>query len=175
VSPGLVYTIGHSTRSIDDFIQVLARYGIEALADIRTIPRSKHNPQFDSEALSKSLALCGIEYLHLKNLGGLRKPLKDSPNGAWKNASFRGYADYMQTKEFEQGVEDLIGFSNTKKICIMCAEAVSWRCHRSLVGDALTARGIKVIDIFDLEHSKEHTITSFAKIHGKSVTYPDIS
>src|SRR5690606_30540401 len=137
-----------------------------------TLPGSKHNPQFNHESLSTSLSENGIEYHHFKDLGGLRKPRSDSINDAWENASFRGYADYMQTKEFAEGLERLMEISKKNNVCIMCAEAVPWRCHRSLVGDALLARKVEVHDIFDATYLKPHRMTSFAKLKGEKIYYP---
>src|SRR5579871_719082 len=139
-----VFTIGHSTHSLEKFIQMLAAHGIEQLVDVRTIPKSRHNPQFNCEALEHSLP---IVYRHMPGLGGLRHPRKDSINLGWKNASFRGYADYMQTTDFEENLDRLIESASEQRTAIMCAEAVPWRCHRSLIGDALLARGIQVEDI----------------------------
>src|SRR5207244_9635135 len=133
---------GHSTRPIDRFFALLRAYGIECLAYIRTVPRSRHNPQFNAEPLADALRAARIEYVPLASLGGLRHPRKDSPNMGWKNESFRGYADYMQTEGFRNGLDALIDLSRRKRVAIMCAEAVPWRCHRSLVADALTVRGI---------------------------------
>src|SRR5262249_51881076 len=133
---GTVFTVGHSTLPIDRFVALLRAYGIERLADIRTVPRSRHNPQFNANALGAALGEAGIEYLPMTVLGGLRRPRKDSPNAGWRNESFRGYADYMQTDTFESGLGALIDLSRKKRVAIMCAEAVPWRCHRSLVGDA---------------------------------------
>ena len=159
-------------RPIQDFIQILEKYGIKTLVDIRTIPRSKRNPQFNEDRLPVSLGEVRIKYEHLRELGGLRKPLKDSINLGWRNESFRGYADYMQSKQFEVGLHRLIGLINAGTVSTMCAEAVPWRCHRSLVGDALVVRGIEVIDILDEKHSRPHVLTSWAKVDGLEITYP---
>jgi uncharacterized protein (DUF488 family) len=167
-----LYTIGHSTRSLSDFIELLANNHIETLVDIRTIPRSAHNPQFNEDALPTHLKPFGIKYVHLKELGGLRRPRKDSTNTAWKNPSFRGFADYMQTPEFEKGLQDLIELAQDRQVAIMCAEAVPWRCHRSLIGDALTAKGMKVYDIIGPNNVVEHKLTPWAHVQGKKVTYP---
>jgi uncharacterized protein (DUF488 family) len=167
-----IYTIGHSKRSFDEFLKILQRFKIDALIDIRTLPGSKHNPQYNLETLSLSLIENGIEYYHFKDLGGLRKARLGSVNGGWEDASFRGYADYMQTEKFEEALKNLLELAKRKVICIMCAEAVPWRCHRSLVGDALLARKIDVIDIFNLKNSKPHRMTSFAKQKGPQITYP---
>ncbi|MHB1909251.1 MAG: DUF488 domain-containing protein [Nitrososphaerales archaeon] len=171
-----VYTFGHSTRDIDDFISILKEHKISILVDLRTIPKSRFNPQFGKEALEKSLEREKIKYLHFKGLGGLRKPKKDSINTGWRNESFRGYADYMQTEEFEKNLSsliELINQANKKKgnVALMCAEAVPWRCHRSLVSDALTIRGFSVKHILNAKSARPHKITSFAKVMGTKITY----
>jgi uncharacterized protein (DUF488 family) len=147
-------------------------YGIELLADIRTVPRSRKNPQFDQKAFERLLEKERIAYRHLAGLGGLRHARKDSLNTGWKNASFRGYADYMQTPEFGRALDGLIGVAAKRTTAIMCAEAVPWRCHRSLVGDALLVRGIEVQDIFSETQARPHKMTPFAEVHGLDVTYP---
>lgn len=167
-----VYTVGHSTRTAGDFISLLKTFGIEQLADIRTIPRSRKNPQFESAALRETLQQQGLAYLHLPALGGLRHPRKDSVNTAWRNDSFRGYADYMQTPEFAAALDNLIELSSARTTAIMCAEAVPWRCHRLLVADALLVRGIRVLDILSATNSKEHQLTAWAHVDGTQVTYP---
>jgi len=167
-----IFTIGHSTHPIDEFIHILQAYGIEMIVDVRTIPKSRYNPQFNQAALREELQKHGIEYVHLTALGGLRHTTKDSINMAWKNASFRGFADYMQTPEFTKGLKELIGLAKEKRVAIMCAEAVPWRCHRSLIGDALLVRDIKVEDILSEKSSQPHKMTSFAKVEGDRVTYP---
>lgn len=167
-----IYTIGHSTRPADEFLDILHAYGIELLADIRTVPRSRRNPQYDGEELRRLLACEHIAYKHLAGLGGLRHARKDSPNTGWKNASFRGYADYMQTPEFAQALEELIGLAHEQTTAIMCAEAVPWRCHRSLAGDALLVRGIDVQDIFSGTNARPHRLTPWAKVSGLDITYP---
>ncbi|OJX43864.1 MAG: DNA repair protein [Chloroflexi bacterium 44-23] len=168
----LIYTIGHSTHPIDEFIRILKTFGIEEVVDVRTIPKSRHNPQFNEEELCDQLGNQGIEYVHLDKLGGLRHTTKESVNTAWKNASFRGFADYMQTPEFTKGLEELIDLAQEKQVAIMCAEAVPWRCHRSLIGDALLARNISVEDIFNEKSSKPHHLTPFANVNGDKITYP---
>jgi uncharacterized protein (DUF488 family) len=168
----LVLTVGHSTRAIEDFIRLLQAQGVSCVADVRTIPRSRHNPQFSAESLSKSLQKAGIGYVHLAGLGGLRHPNRDSPNTGWRNASFRGFADYMQTPQFEKGLEELTQLAQGKRLALMCAEAVPWRCHRSLIADALTVRGIRVDHIMSLSSRRPHVLTPFAKVRGKRVTYP---
>jgi uncharacterized protein (DUF488 family) len=170
-----IYTIGHSTHSIDEFIRILDAFEIELVVDVRTIPKSRHNPQFNEEELREELHKHVIEYVRLEGLGGLRLTTKTSQNTAWKNASFRGYADYMQTPEFAGAVSELIELAKGKRIAIMCAEAVPWRCHRSLIGDALLVRKIKVEDIFTEKTSKPHRLTPWAKVDGTSITYPGLT
>jgi uncharacterized protein (DUF488 family) len=167
-----VFTIGHSTRAIDEFLSLLKTNGIEQLIDIRTIPKSRHNPQFNSAALARALHNANIGYLHLKELGGLRHPRADSPNTGWRNASFRGYADYMQTKEFEKALGRAVELASQKRTALMCAEALPWRCHRSLVGDALLVRGIEVLDIVSSSPPTSHKLTLFAHVQGRQITYP---
>ena len=168
----IVYTVGHSTRSLEDFVGLLRAYGIKRLVDVRTIPRSRHNPQFNCDTLRTILRNRRIGYRHMKELGGLRHARADSPNIGWHNASFRGFADYMQTPEFDIAVAKFIGLAREKITAIMCAEAVPWRCHRSLIGDALIVRGINVIDIYTLKSAKSHAIMPIAKVQGTRVTYP---
>ncbi len=167
-----VYTVGHSTRTLDDFVALLRAYGIERLVDVRTIPRSRHNPQFNREILGQFLRNRKIGYRHQKELGGLRHARADSPNAGWQNASFRGFADYMQTSEFAAAVDRLVELAREKPTAIMCAEAVPWRCHRSLIGDALLVRGIEVVDIYSPTSAKAHGITPMAEVHGTRITYP---
>ena len=167
-----IYTIGHSTHPIDEFIKILKVYGIELLVDIRTIPRSRVNPQFNEPDLRVSLKEKDIEYFHSMGLGGLRHTTKASINTAWKNSSFRGFADYMQTEEFQAGLEQLLEFARRKLTVIMCAESVPWRCHRSLVGDALLVRDVHVEDIYGEKNSKFHKLTPWAKVNGNNITYP---
>lgn len=167
-----VLTIGHSTRPIEIFIDLLHAYGVRRLVDVRTIPRSKRNPQFDHDNLSKSLHNSRIHYTHLKALGGLRHARKDSLNLGWRNTSFRGFADYMQTPEFEAGLDRLMELAREEQVAVMCAEAVPWRCHRSLVADALTVRGIVVRHIMSLTRADPHTLTPFARVKDHEVTYP---
>ena len=169
-----IFTIGHSTRPIHDFLTLLASQGVEQLIDIRTVPRSRTNPQFNRDALPESLKGDGIRYLHMPELGGLRHPRADSTNTGWRNASFRGYADYMQTPEFEEALEKLIELGREKQVAIMCAEAVPWRCHRSLVADALTARGVPVEHIMSATRRDHHKLTPFAKVEGQRVSYPGL-
>lgn len=167
-----VFTIGHSTRSLDEFLDILKQYNITELIDIRTIPKSRHNPQFNEQELVHVLRNHHMGYQHEKHLGGLRHAHKDSVNRGWKNLSFRGYADYMQTDEFHAALQKLIEIAHKKTVAIMCAEAVPWRCHRSLVGDALLVHGIDVEDIYSITSAKPHKLTPWAVVHGKKITYP---
>jgi uncharacterized protein (DUF488 family) len=167
-----IFTIGHSTHPIDEFIALLKHYGVEQLVDVRTVPKSRHVPQFNSDALATALGEQGIGYVHMKALGGLRHAKKDSVNMGWRNASFRGYADYMSTEEFAQGIDRLIELAKAKRTVIMCAEAVPWRCHRSLIGDALLVRGIAAEDIMSATSIRPHKLTDFAKVDGQQITYP---
>ncbi|MBA3963265.1 MAG: DUF488 domain-containing protein [Chthoniobacterales bacterium] len=171
ISP-IVLTVGHSTRPIDEFVPLLLAHGVTEVVDVRTIPRSRHNPQFNKAYLAASLQKAGLRYLHVPELGGLRHARSDSLNVGWRNASFRGYADYMQTPEFAQALDQLIRLAKQERIVIMCAEAVPWRCHRSLIGDALIVRGIRVEDIMSLTRSQTHALTPFAKVQGLTITYP---
>lgn len=167
-----LYTIGHSTRSLDELVALLRKVDVSVLVDIRTVPRSRHNPQFDAGTLAAVLPARGLEYVHLPALGGLRHARKDSVNTGWRNASFRGYADYMQTDGFEQGLASLHALAKKRRVAIMCAEAVPWRCHRSLVADALIIRGAEVEHIVGSGRPSPHRITSFAHVEGARVTYP---
>ena len=169
---GTVFTVGHSTLPIERFISLLHAYAVEKLADIRTVPRSRHNPQFNGDALAASLAAERIGYLPMQALGGLRHARKDSPNSGWRNAGFRGYADYMQTLPFENALYALIRLSRELRTAIMCAEAVPWRCHRSLVADALVVRGIQVVEILSETSYRMHTLTPFAHVEGNRISYP---
>lgn len=167
-----VYTIGHSTRLLSEFVEILNDYSINYVVDIRTVPKSRHNPQYNSAHLEKILKKHNIYYYHFKELGGFRHVEKDSVNLAWHNESFRGFADYMQTQDFKEGIDILLKIVAKYQVVLMCAEAVPWRCHRSLIGDALTIRGIEVIDIFDEHHAKPHTLTPWAHVEGTEITYP---
>ncbi len=167
-----VYTIGHSTRPLEELVGLLHANGVTRLADIRTVPRSRRNPQFEQAALRDSLPAAGIDYLHLPALGGLRRPSPDSPNTGWRNDSFRGYADYMLSGEFAAALTELIALGRERPTAVMCAEAVPWRCHRSLVGDALVVRGIEVLDIIGPGAPRTHTLRDFAVVVGEQVTYP---
>lgn len=169
----VIYTIGHSTRELEDFIAILKKYKVRTLADIRTMPGSRRVPQFNKENMEPALEAENIHYMHLKELGGLRHTTKDSPNMGWRNKSFRGYADYMQTEDFEKGLEKLISEAKKSITAMMCAEAVPWRCHRSMVGDALVVRGFDVEDIFTEKKEEPHKLTSFAQVEGVKITYPE--
>jgi len=168
----VVFTIGHSTRPLAAFIRVLKAHGIQRVIDVRTIPRSRHNPQFDRGRLSPALHSSRIHYRHLPGLGGLRHARPNSTNTAWRNASFRGYADYMQTSEFADSLDRCIALAKHERVVLMCAEAVPWRCHRSLIADALLARGIEVREIANGVRTRAHTLTPWARIKRTQVTYP---
>ena len=167
-------TVGHSTRPLEELIAILQGFRATVLVDVRTVPRSRHNPQFNRETLPEALAPHAIRYVHEPGLGGLRKPRADSINGAWRNASFRGYADYMQTPEFEERLDWLLGLAATERAVIMCAESVPWRCHRSLIADALLARGAQVEHLMGPRKGKAHTLTPFARASEGRVTYPGV-
>jgi uncharacterized protein (DUF488 family) len=167
-----IATIGHSTHPIEEFLQILQAHGIRQLIDVRTVPGSRHNPQFNRESLAVSLKAAGVGYRHMPELGGLRRARPDSINTGWRNASFRGFADYMQTPEFHDGLQKLIGAAFNEQVAIMCAEAVPWRCHRSLIADALVARGIPALEILSATQSRPHVLTPFAQVTGAEVTYP---
>ena len=169
----MIFTIGHSVRPLDEFIALLRTHGVTGLADVRTVPRSRRHPHFSREALEVSLPAAGIEYRHFAALGGLRKPRRDSPNGAWRHESFRGYADHMQTPAFVAAIDDLIAFAESGRVvAVMCAEAKWWQCHRQLVADALVARGVEVRHIMSPREASVHQLTSFARVEGREVTYP---
>jgi uncharacterized protein (DUF488 family) len=167
-----VLTIGHSNRSWKVFLELLRAYHVKRVIDVRSIPRSRHNPQFNRETLSTKLRAARISYVHLRKLGGLRHARRDSPNMGWRNASFRGFADYMQTSDFEAGLHRLMKLAARKRSAIMCAEAVPWRCHRALIADALTVRGIQVDDIMSMKRSQVHSLIPFARVRGDRITYP---
>ena len=169
--PG-VLTVGHSSRSLEAFLDLLRAHHVERVIDVRSIPRSRHNPQFNRATLSRKLRAARIGYVHLRKLGGLRHARRDSPNTGWCNASFRGFADYMQTSDFEVGLHRLLKLAGQKRSAIMCAEAVPWRCHRSLIADALTVRGIRVEDIMSMKRSQVHSLIRFARVQGHRITYP---
>jgi uncharacterized protein (DUF488 family) len=167
-----VLTIGHSTRTWEVFLGLLRAHGIKRVIDVRSIPRSRHNPQFNREILSAKLRSVRIGYVHLRKLGGLRHARRDSPNMGWRNTSFRGFADYMQSSDFDAGLQRLMKLGQQKRSAIMCAEAVPWRCHRSLIADALTVRGVQVEDILSKKRSQVHSLISFAHVQGHRITYP---
>jgi uncharacterized protein (DUF488 family) len=169
-----VFTFGHSTRAWADGCAMLQAAGVRTLVDVRTIPRSRRNPQWSRENVAPALAGAGIDYVWMRALGGLRRPRPDSPNGGWRNDSFRGFADYMATPEFASALEALIGLAAGPgaPVCIMCAEAVPWRCHRSLIADALSVRGLEVLDIMDRGQLRPHRMTPFAVWDGEQLTYP---
>jgi len=192
----MIYTIGHSTRSIDDLIALLNAHGVMQLADIRSVPKSRRHPHFSGEALAMSVPAAGIAYRHFPGLGGLRKPRRDSTNTAWRHSGFRGYADHMQTPEFDRALADLIEWSaqasatsvgvtpersrakasasGAPRVVMMCAEAVWWHCHRQLTADALVARGVEVRHITSAHAATPHALTDFARVVGGRVTYPGL-
>ena len=170
----MILTIGHSTHPIDEFVQMLHAHGVEALVDVRTVPRSRHNPQFNKDTLPASLQTAGIEYVHMEGLGGLRHARRDSINTGWRNLSFRGFADYMRTPEFAAALDQLIELSRARRTAIMCSEAVPWRCHRSLIADALSVRGMALEHIMTAASRRPHTLTPFAHLDradGDKITY----
>ena len=168
----IVLTIGHSSHTLEEFIHLLQAHAVSRVVDVRTVPRSRHNPQFNKTSLPGSLKKAGLGYVHMPGLGGLRHAQRDSINVGWRNASFRGYADYMQTPEFDHSLEELIQLANNDRIALMCAEAVPWRCHRSLIADALLVRGIRTEDIMSPTRRQVHTLTPFAKARGTTIIYP---
>jgi uncharacterized protein (DUF488 family) len=168
----IIWTVGHSRRSAEEFINLLKSHDVEAVVDVRTVPRSRTNPQFNKDNLEQVLPRSGIHYTHRKDLGGLRHPQKESSNTAWRNDSFRGFADYMQTSEFDQALAWLASTAQEERTAIMCAEALPWRCHRSLIADALLTDGFEVVEIFGEGTSRKHALTSFAVVEGGKVTYP---
>jgi len=171
-SSPIILTLGHSTRTLDEFIRLLQAHGVSRVVDVRTVPRSRHNPQFNKASLPRALKKAGLGYVHLPGLGGLRHAKRDSLNVGWRNASFRGFADYMQTPEFEQSLEELIQLATEERVALMCAEAVPWRCHRSLIADALLVHRIRTEDIMSLTRRQVHTLTPFSKVCGTTITYP---
>jgi uncharacterized protein (DUF488 family) len=172
--PDLVLTIGHSARPLDEFLRILQAHGVTLLADVRKMPRSRRNPQFNRDTLPEALRTVGIGYLEMPGLGGLRKPRPDSPNTGWRNASFQGYADYMQTPAFVESLNALIERAKGERVVLMCAEAVPWRCHRSLIADALLVRGVPVEDVYDEVRRKPHVVTPWAHVDGTGITYPPV-
>jgi uncharacterized protein (DUF488 family) len=171
-SQPVVLTVGHSTRPIAEFIALLAAHSVTQLIDVRTVPRSRHNPQFNLDTLPAALEDADISYAHAAGLGGFRRAGPESPNMGWRNASFRGYADYMQTAEFAENLAELIDRAAQERIALMCAEAVPWRCHRSLIADALVVHGIRVEEIISGARCQVHALTHFAKVEGMTITYP---
>ena len=167
-----IFTIGHSTRSIEDFLALLARSKIERLVDIRAFPGSRRHPHFGRDMLARALPAAGIEYLHRPSLGGRRRLPPDAPPSAWRNDSFRAYAEYMRTPEFHAALEELIELGAAKRTVIMCSEAVPWRCHRGLLADLLAARGVEVVQAIDAKHAAPHKVTPFARVRDGQVTYP---
>jgi uncharacterized protein (DUF488 family) len=170
--PRLILTIGHSTRSIKEFIRLLAAHQVQRVIDVRTLPRSRHNPQFNRSELSPALRRARMHYRHMPGLGGLRHARRGSANTGWRNASFRGYADYMQTAPFRRSLDRCIEIATCELVVLMCAEAVPWRCHRSLIADALLARGIPTSEITSGVRARPHTLTPWATVLGSEVTYP---
>jgi uncharacterized protein (DUF488 family) len=168
----LILTVGHSVHPLDEFIEMIRAHRVRKLIDVRTVPRSARNPQFNRDTLPQSLHEAGFEYAHMPALGGLRHPRRDSTNTGWRNPSFRGYADYMETPEFDEALGRLIAAAHEERVAIMCAEAVPWRCHRSMISDALVARGAGVEHIMSPTHIEPHRLTSFARVEGMRVTYP---
>ena len=170
----MIFTIGHSTRTADQLLELLRAHGVRAVVDVRTVPRSRRHPHFSSDALAAFLASHEIEYLHLPGLGGLRKPRSDSTNVGWRNDGFRGYADHMSSREFLDALGRLVEFSATRPSTVMCAEATWWRCHRQLIADALVARGIEVRHIMSAKAAPMHELTPFARVAGVAVSYPGL-
>jgi uncharacterized protein (DUF488 family) len=170
-TPATIWTIGHSTRPLEEFLDLLAGARIEAIVDVRSFPGSRKYPRYGKEALATTLAAHAIDYHWLPALGGRRRVSPDSPNTVWRNASFRGYADYMSTAEFEHGLAQLLKVASKARTAMMCAEAVWWRCHRSMIADALCVRGIEVIHILDAKHSVVHPMTSPARIVRGRLSY----
>lgn len=167
-----IYTLGHSTRQLDELVDILEQFDIRFLADVRSIPQSRYNPQFNSDSFSEQLKKHGITYRHIAELGGLRHTRNDSPNTGWRNAAFRGYADYMQTDDFNRAVDDLLDKAAETTTAVMCAEAVPWRCHRTLLSDALLVRDVEVVHILDKNQTRPATLTDFAEVNGTDITYP---
>ena len=175
MTPLTVFTVGHSTRTIEEFVHLLKAHGIQRVIDVRSIPRSRHNPQFNRDQLPAVLQRFGIDYGHMPGLGGRRHARRDSSNTGWRNVSFRGYADYMETPAFKESLNRCIALAHDDRVALMCAEAVPWRCHRSLIADALLARGMEVSDITSAMQVRPYSLTSWARIRGADVTYPRAS
>ncbi len=168
----VVFTIGHSTRPMVEFIDMLTGHGINMLVDVRTVPRSRHNPQYNRDTMPEALAPFGIGYAHAEGLGGFRPAASDSPNTGWRNTSFRGFADYMQTPAFAENLFWIVTLADQQRMALMCAEAVPWRCHRSLIADALVVRGVDVEEIVSPSRLQLHKLTPFAQVDGTVITYP---
>lgn len=168
----VVLTIGHSTRTLEEFVQLLEVYGVTLVVDVRTVPRSRHNPQFNKETLPTSLKHYGVRYIHMPEIGGLRHPKHESVNTAWKNSGFRGYADYMHTQEFADSLLKIVALARENRLALMCAEAMPWRCHRNLISDALVVRHIKVEHIISKDGVITHELNSLAQVEGTKITYP---
>jgi uncharacterized protein (DUF488 family) len=167
-----IFTVGHSTRSLDELVELLRENRVQTVVDVRRIPASRRMPHFSAGSLTRELPVRGIAYVHMPALGGLRRPRPDSANDAWRNPSFRGYADYMAEPEFSAAVDELMELSSESTLALMCAEAVPWRCHRSLLSDALTLKGVKARHILGTGNTQAHRLTPFAKIEGDRLTYP---
>jgi len=167
-----IWTIGHSTRSLEEFVALLKEHRVQFLADVRHFPTSQRVPWTAKASLAKALTDKGIAYEHFEDLGGFRKALTDSVNTAWRNVGFRGYADYMTSTEFSAALDRLVAVAAEQRTAIMCAEAVPWKCHRSLLSDALVARGVRVIHILSPGKAQDHRLTPFARVHGIRITYP---
>lgn len=167
-----VFTVGHSTHGVDEFVVLLATHDVTAVADVRTVPRSARVPHFNAEALPGALAPHGIAYRHLPDLGGLRRPAPGSANTGWDHAGFRGYADHMATEAFERGLAELTALASERRTAVMCAEGLWWRCHRRLLSDALTIRGWTVRHVLPSAKAESHRITEFAAVDGQTITYP---
>jgi uncharacterized protein (DUF488 family) len=167
-----IYTIGHSTRTVEEFLELLKAFHVALVVDVRAVPRSRHNPQFNKETLPTTLKRCDVKYIHLPGIGGLRRPSKDSVNLAWKNSSFQGYADFMQTKEFTESLLGIIGLARESTLALMCAEALPWRCHRNLISDALVVRHVKVEHIISVDSCIMHHLSEMAHVEGTKITYP---
>ena len=170
--PARIFTIGHSNRPLEDFLSLLQGHGVTLLVDVRTVPRSRHNPQFNASAIEESLRSAGVEYLAAPGLGGWRRDTADSPNTGWRNASFRAYADYMLTPEFETHLQEMLQQVGGRQAALMCAEAVPWRCHRSLIADALVVRGVAVEHIISAAKTQPHVLHAWAHVDGTRITYP---
>ena len=167
-----MFTVGHSARPLPEFLTLLRAVWVRCLVDVRRFPRSRHNPQFNGDRLADVLGESGIRYMHVAGLGGRRRPLPGSPNGGWRNASFRGYADYMLTPEFSVALRTVVELASGERIALMCAEAVPWRCHRSLIADALVVSGLAVVHILGPNQLRPHMLTPFARVSAGRLSYP---